>query len=181
MRALVVYESMFGNTRTIAEAVADGLATRLDVRAMNVTDAPTVVDDDVDLVVVGGPTHAFGMSRPSTRRSAVDQGAAATAADAGMREWIDAATLPATTVAATFDTRVKVPGLPGSAARKARRRLRRKGVTVLAPPVTFWVEGTPGPLREGERRRATRWGEELGTRLAERRGAPSAPRTAPTT
>ena len=70
MRALVVYESMFGNTQAIADAVADGLAARVRVDAVEVGAAPTVVGDDVVLLVVGGPTHAFGMSRQATRQDA---------------------------------------------------------------------------------------------------------------
>lgn len=170
MRALVVFESMFGNTATVAQAIADGLATRLDVGLVNVAEAPVEVPADVDLLVVGGPTHAFGMSRPSTRRSAEDQaGTTATPVTTGMREWLDAMTVSPATVGATFDTRVHVRWLPGSAARNAQRRLRRRhGVTLLAPPSTYWVEGTPGPLTDGERQRAFRWGTHLAVLLEER-------------
>jgi flavodoxin len=169
MRALVVFESMFGNTRTVADAIAEGLGTALEVRLVNVADAPTEVPADVDLVVVGGPTHALGMSRPSTRKSAADEAVTTvTPVATGMREWLDAMTAPPATAGATFDTRVKVRGLPGSAARRAQRRLRRKGVALLAPAATFWVEGTPGPLRDGERDRAVQWGEHLAVLMAER-------------
>ena len=73
MRALVVYESMFGNTQTIADAIAGGLAQRMRVDAVEVGSAPATLDDDVTLLVVGGPTHAFGMSRPRTRQDAATQ------------------------------------------------------------------------------------------------------------
>src|SRR5205085_654645 len=72
-RAVVVYESMFGNTRTIARAVADGLAGFLPVDLVEVADAPAAVAGDVGLLVVGGPTHAFGLTRPDTRRTALQQ------------------------------------------------------------------------------------------------------------
>lgn len=169
MRALVVFESMFGNTATVAQAIADGLATGLDVRLVNVAEAPVEVPADVDLLVVGGPTHAFGMSRPSTRKSAADQaGTTMTPVTTGMREWLDAMTVPPAAVGATFDTRVHVRWLPGSAARKAQARMRRHGVTLLAPASTFWVEGTPGPLADGEHHRAFRWGEHLAVLMVER-------------
>lgn len=169
MRALVVFESMFGNTATVAEAIAEGMGTGLDVRLVNVAEAPVEVPADVDLLVVGGPTHAFGMSRPATRKSAEDQGGTTTTPiTTGMREWLDAATVPPAIVGATFDTRVHVRWLPGSAARKAERRLRRHGVALLAPATTFWVEGTPGPLADGERERAVRWGEHLAVMMVER-------------
>ena len=71
MRALVVYESMFGNTEAVARAVADGLAEMHDVDLREVSQAPTEVIGRVDLIVVGGPTHAFSLSRPATRASAV--------------------------------------------------------------------------------------------------------------
>jgi hypothetical protein len=169
MRALVVFESMFGNTATVARAIGDGLATGLEVRVVDVATAPVEVPADVDLLVVGGPTHALGMSRPATRKSAEDQaGTTATPITTGMREWLDSATVPPATVGATFDTRVHVRWLPGSAARKAQRRLRRHGVTLLAPATTFWVEGTPGPLPDGEQGRAARWGEHLAVLMVER-------------
>ena len=71
--ALVVYESMFGNTQTIAVAVADGLSVRMTVDLVEVGAAPSAVAADVDLLVVGGPTHAFGMTRPNTRQDAAKQ------------------------------------------------------------------------------------------------------------
>ncbi|WP_037056451.1 flavodoxin family protein [Pseudonocardia asaccharolytica] len=171
MRALVVFESYFGNTKRIAEAVAEGLSARLTVDIDEVTDAPPTVGADVDLVVVGGPTHAFGLTRPTTRADAVRQaGGTETATGIGLREWLDK--LPAArpgTAAACFDTRVSRPRVPGSAARRARSRLREHGFTALDPATTFWVRGTPGPLVDGELERAREWGVLLAQRLAELR------------
>src|SRR5687767_14509631 len=65
MRALVVYESMFGNTSAVATAIATGLSTRMGVDLVEVAAAPAALDAGVDLVVAGGPTHAFSMSRPN--------------------------------------------------------------------------------------------------------------------
>jgi hypothetical protein len=59
MKALVVYESMFGNTEQIGRAVAAGLGESIDVQVTEVTDAPTEPDPQVALIVAGGPTHAF--------------------------------------------------------------------------------------------------------------------------
>ena len=72
-RALVIFESMFGNTRTITEAVADGLSSRFVTERTDVSVAPTTIPEDVSLVVVGGPTHAFGLTRPRTREDAETQ------------------------------------------------------------------------------------------------------------
>ena len=63
MRAVVVYESMYGNTRRVADAIGAGLGTVFDVTVVPVSQASPVVLADADLVVVGGPTHAHGMSR----------------------------------------------------------------------------------------------------------------------
>ena len=164
MRALVVFESMFGNTQVVAEAVADGLAGRMQVDAVEVGDAPTELGDDVALLVVGGPTHAFGMSRPSTRQDAATQATAGlVSAGIGLREWLADLHGPAGVAAAAFDTKVSRPRLPGSAARAAEKRLRRLGFRVVAPAASFYVEGTRGPLLEGERERARRWGQQVRT------------------
>ena len=164
MRALVVYESMFGNTRAIAEAVADGLREVGEADVCEVASAPTD-SAGVDLVVVGGPTHAFGMTRSSTRQSAKEQSpdGAVVSGSGGVREWLHA--LPPTTkhpCAAAFDTRVAPARVPGSAAKGIAKRLRGKGFAVVMRPKTFWVSGTPGPLLDGELDQARAWGRELG-------------------
>lgn len=164
MQALVVFESMFGNTQVIAKAVADGLSSRIGTDIVEVGAAPEVMDDDVELLVVGGPTHAFGMSRAGTRQTAArqaEQGPVTTGI--GLREWLDTLKRGSETVAAaTFDTRLNKPHwLVGSAARVAEKRLRRLGFRVLAPSQSFYVAGTPGPLLDGEAERARRWGEKL--------------------
>jgi hypothetical protein len=170
MRALVVYESMFGNTETIAKAVGDGLSSHLRVDVVEVGAAPGVIGDDVDLLVVGGPTHAFGLSRPGTRADAAKQAAdGVVSAGIGLREWLAAVRGgSASTAAAAFDTRIGKPRVPGSAARAAARRLRGRGFRIAAPAQSFYVAGTPGPLLEGETERARRWGDALGSDLSRR-------------
>jgi hypothetical protein len=163
MRAVVVFESMFGNTKTIAEAVADGLSTFLPVELVEVGDAPAVLAEDVDLLVVGAPTHALGLSRPDTRRTALQQaGRGMAAGRIGLREWLAGLRFNLTrTAVATFDTRVSRPRVPGSAARAAQRRLRRLGFHVISPAQSFYVGGTEGPLLNGEAERARRWAERV--------------------
>lgn len=166
MRALVVYESMFGNTGKIASAVADGMADGADVSVVNVVDAPAVLPGDVDLLVVGGPTHVFSMSRVSTRRSAARRGAAYTDLPEGIREWLQA--LPAAPSACTFaafDTRVDMPLLPGAASHAATRQAKKLGFTVLEP-ASFLVEGYEGPIVAGQLERARDWGHGLTEHLA---------------
>jgi hypothetical protein len=144
VRALVVGDWMFGNTKMIADAVAVGLSFRLNVDLVEVGVAPTEVGGKVGLLVVGGPAHAFGL-----------------------RAWLVAVHPGAANVAAaTFDTRVPRPRLPGSAAAAAARRLRRGGFRVVARPQSFYVAGKAGPLLDGEPERARRWAEDLGSAVA---------------
>ena len=151
--ALVVFESMFGNTQTIAEAVLKGLSSHIPTVILEVGSAPAVLADDVELLVVGGPTHAFGMSRPRTREDATRQaGGHVVSGQRGLREWL--ASLERGTgdvAAAAFDTRIDKPRMPGSAARRAEKRLRNLGFHVAAPPESFYVTGTAGPLVDGKR------------------------------
>ena len=168
MTTLLVFESMFGNTQQIADAVAEGLSEHLPVEQVEVGAAPTVIGDDVELLVIGGPTHAFGLSRSRTRQSATQQAEdGLVSTGIGLREWLG--TLPegsSDVAVATFDTRISKPRLPGSAEASAEKRLRRLGFRVLARSQSFFVEGTTGPLVRGERERARRWGEELAVGLA---------------
>jgi hypothetical protein len=170
MRALVVFESMFGNTQIVARAVADGLSSCMAVDVVEVGAAPTVIDNDVELLVVGGPTHAFGMSRPATREGAAKQAAQGVVSTGiGLREWLAAVQGGSASVAAAaFDTRFKKPRwLVGSAGRAVEKRLRGLGFRVVTQTQSFYVGGTPGPLLDGEPERALRWGERLGSEVAE--------------
>lgn len=170
MNALVVYESLWGNTEQIARSIADGLSTQLSVRVVEVSEAPATVPEDIRLLVIGGPTHAFSMTRPATRKDAFTQGATQGSETRGIREWIDglAKRGPGVQVA-TFDTRVeKARRLPGSAAKKSAQMIRKLGFALLTKPESFWVVGTDGPLVDGELVRAKSWGYRLGTHAESR-------------
>lgn len=164
MRALVVYETIWGNTGELAKAIAEGLREGAGVEVVDLveaTDAPAAIEPDVDLLVVGGPTHAFSMSTGSTRDSARQQGATTIPAR-GIREWLEQLAPPASAVAvATFDTRTVSPRLPGSAAKKALKRLVAKGFRPVDKPATFGVHGYSGPIADGELERARQWGATL--------------------
>jgi hypothetical protein len=168
MAAFLVFESMFGNTQQIADAVTEGLSAHLPVEQVEVGAAPATVGRDVELLVVGGPTHAFGLSRPGTRRSAAQQAEGGLVSTGiGLREWLGTLSQGGAldVAVACFDTRVSKPRLPGSAAAAAEKQLRRLGFRVLARSQSFFVVGTTGPLVPGERERARRWGEELALEL----------------
>lgn len=165
MRALVVFESIFGNTQEVAQAISVGLSMGGDV-AVDITEvgiAPATLDPDIRLLVIGGPTQAFGMSRSSTRDDArLKAGAKVVSTGIGVREWIERLEIPPGVAAATFDTRINRPRVPGSAARGAHRRLDDLGLEMIAPAESFWVTGTSGPLAAGEIDRARAWGTRLG-------------------
>jgi flavodoxin len=167
MRALIVYESLWGNTEEIARAVATGLALTMSVDVVTSDAAPADVDR-YDLLIVGGPTHAFSMSRATTRKSAVEERGAKTLPTRGIREWIERLESTASTVAYTFDTRVDSPRLPGSAAKAARHELRSRGFSTPAKAVSFYVHGYEGPLVDGEVDRATAWGQSIAAATAPR-------------
>lgn len=166
MRALVVYESLFGNARTVAEAIAEGLARSVRADVMAAADASPEIGADVVLLVVGGPNHAFGMPRQSTRESAVQQyGADVAAPGRGLREWLQSVGdvrpgLPA----AAFDTRISGHLLlvkMDHAAKTEEKLLSTLGAKIVAPAEHFFVADRTGPLMEGEQERARRWGQAL--------------------
>jgi hypothetical protein len=172
MRALVVYESMFGNTRDVALAIADGIGAHMDVEVIEVGVAPTILPTDIALVAVGGPTHAHGLTSPKSRADAAQRaGDALVSRGNGIAEWLDGLRPGAATVAAAFDTRIKGPGLLwGSAAKGAAKRLRASGFRLAADPESFLVDGPTGPLVNrllaGEAERARAWGAALASRVA---------------
>jgi hypothetical protein len=168
MRALVVFESILGNTEAIARAIAEGLGTAGEVEVMEVGAAPTTLPAGVDLLVIGGPTHAHGMTNPDSRRSAARKAERPVISTGiGIREWLAAVgAAPAGVSAAAFDTRIKGPGLLwGSAAKAAAGRLKEQGFRATVPPESFLINGPTGPVHDvllaGEADRARRWGAAL--------------------
>ena len=165
-RALVVYESMYGNTQRVARAIAEGLSGVATVDLIEVGEAPAELPPGVDLLVVGGPTHAFGMSRPRTRADAARQaGARVISERTGVREWLASLrpTGPAT-AALAFDTHASHPRFfrhIGSAAADIAGSLAPLGFGVAAAPEHFWVAGSQGPLDPGEEQRARAWARGL--------------------
>jgi hypothetical protein len=164
MRALVLFESAFGNTQEIAQAIADGLSAHMLVDLTEVGAADDL-GHELDLLVVGGPTQGFSMSRPGTRESAAKQASRGLVSPGiGLREWLARVQGVSPGAAAAFDTRFNKPRwLTGSAARAAEKRLRELGCRIAAPAESFFVTGMTGPLVDGELDRARRWGDRLGS------------------
>ncbi len=172
MKALVVYESMYGNTHEVATAIAEGLGAVGEVTMSSVSEVPTDTIASVDLLVVGGPTHIHGMSRASSRRAAVETAdkddtleVEADATGPGLREWLKRLPNAAGGYCAAFDTRLdKAMIITGSAAKGINKQLRSCHYRPLTNPESFLVEDSEGPLLAGEADRARRWGSELADR-----------------
>jgi len=163
VKTVVIYESMFGNTRDIARAAAEGLAEWSDVSITDVDGAGATVPSDAALVVAGGPTHAFSMSRDTTRHDAVSRGAVRATAR-GLRDWLEGVTLAGPMPLATFDTHAKQRWVPGSASRAAAKEGRAHGFVPVAS-VSFYVADMQGPLLAGELERARHWGRSLQSKV----------------
>ena len=163
---LIVYESVYGNTRAVAEAIAEGFGG---AEVLPVHEAAKR-GHEAELLVVGGPTHMHGMTTTRSRQMAVEavqedgdahQLEPGAEEERGLRTWIR--DLPASKGgrAAAFDTRAdKSPWLTGAASRGIAKRLHRRGYGVLGTE-SFLVEDSEGPLVEGELERARAWGAEL--------------------
>jgi len=173
MRALVVYESMYGNTHQVADAIGAGLGTAFDVRVVAVSEASPEMLVDADLVVVGGPTHMHGMSRATTRKWAVEAAkkpasglkAEPGALGPGLREWFGSLGEHAVRAAA-FDTRLRgSPALAGRASKAVTRLLRTHGFDVVAEPESFLVT-KQDRLQPEETTRARAWGSRLAAGIA---------------
>jgi flavodoxin len=151
MQTVVIYDSKFGNTEKIAEAIARGVGTLSGVRVLSTAQAAAGTADAAaaaDLLVLGGPTHNHGPS-------------------AGLRAFL--AGLPASLrgiPAACFDTRYRGPVLlMGSAAAGAAKALAVTGTELVASPESFYMTRR-GPLElqqlePGEIERAEQWGRTV--------------------
>jgi Flavodoxin len=166
MKFVVVYESMFGNTETTAQAIAAGLSEAGEVKLGTVDALSPKEVQDATLLVAGGPTHAHGMARRNAHEAIAGERSyrrygPVQPGQESLRGWIERLTV-APARAAAFDTRFDKPmWITGSAAKKIAARLERKGYSVIEAR-SFFVEATGGPLAEGERDRAVEWGRELG-------------------
>jgi len=147
---LVVYESGFGNTAKVAEAIAAGL----DARAVMAKDTPAESLRGLKLIVVGSPTQG-GTMTTYLQQYCKDM-------PKGLLEGASVA---------TFDTRLlesqQKIGLQmlmrviGYAAPKIAAQLKAKGGKLVGEPVGFIVGGKEGPLQSGELERAQAWGTSL--------------------
>jgi Flavodoxin len=175
MRAVIIYESMYGNTHLVAQAIARGLDSGNDVTVVPAAEATHELLNGADLVVVGGPTHMHGMSKAATRKLAVDQahkrpGQLALDADAegpGLRDWFGSLGRMSA-LAAAFDTRLAGPAVfTGRAAKHIAGLLEHHGLTLIARAESFLIT-TDNKLQPGEEDRAQEWGGALAAKVPAR-------------
>ena len=144
MNTLVIYDSLYGNTRIIAQAITDAIPG--DVKMVHVNEVNASQLGIYDLLIVGAPTH----------------GGRASEAVSSLLGQIEAAALIGVKVAA-FDTRLTWWWLRlfGFAAPKIALTLKKKGGTLIGTPEGFFVTGGEGPLQDGEVERAAAWAREI--------------------
>jgi flavodoxin len=157
MKVLIVYDSVFGNTEQIAQAIGNALGSQKDVEILRVSNVKPQQLTGLKLLIVGSPTRGF---RP-------------TPAISNLLKSIPKNGLKGVKVAA-FDTRFTMDEIESSvfillilvnifgyAAKPIADRLKKKGGDLIMPPEGFYVKGTEGPLKEGELERAADWAKQI--------------------
>lgn len=160
MKAVVVYESLWGNTATIARAIAEGIGP--EARALTTDAASAEAIADANVIVAGAPVLGFSLPsdqmRESVARSERDAPTPPDLSHPSMRSWLDS--LPrGTGWAAAFETRIWWS--PRGATGDIESRLNKAGYRTVAKAAKFVVKDKYGPLREGEVERARQWGKQL--------------------
>ena len=158
MKAIVVYESLWGNTAAVARAIAEGIGP--DAQALSTGEAVGGALDGVELIVGGAPLLGFSLPTDSMRAN-IRTTPAPTPPDLSapsMRSWLSG--LPhGSGRGAAFETRIWWS--PGSAAKQIAAELEASGFRSADKPEKFLVTGRYGPLKEGELERAREWGAQL--------------------
>lgn len=156
MNALVIYDSVFGNTGEVAKAIGAALGSPEEVRTVHVAEVDPHRLEGLDLLVVGSPTRQFSPTKETTQ----------------LLKQVPNSGLAGVKVAA-FDTRFTVENIErvrilaffvrifGYAAKPIADRMVKKGGLLAAPPEGFYVDDTEGPLLEGELERAADWARQL--------------------
>jgi flavodoxin len=155
VKALIVYDSVFGNTEQIAKAIGDSIAELTSTEVVKVSEAKLEQLQGTGLLIVGSPTRAFKPTKaivdfliqiPSNGLKGID--------------------------VAAFDTRVNTEDVNsrilngfvkifGYAAKPIADKLQKKGGNLMLPPEGFFVKDNEGPLKEGELERAAEWAKQV--------------------
>lgn len=146
MKILIIYDSVFGNTEQIAQAIGNALGSQEDVKVLRVSNVQPEQLTGLNLLIIGSPTHA---GRPTP----------------AIQDFLNKVTEPVTRGinVAAFDTRIsaRLVGIFGYAAGRIADRLKRNGGILIASPEGFFVKGKEGPLKEGELERAASWAKVI--------------------
>ena len=160
MKAIVVYESLWGNTAAIARAIAEGFGNG--AVALSTAEATPEAVPGADWLIAGAPLVAFRLppraSRANLRAKSAPVPRPPDLSHPPLRDWL-AALPPGQGRAAAFETRIWWS--PGSASGSILRTLKNAGYAPAAWPKRFRVAGMVGPLKPGEIERARRWGQKL--------------------
>ena len=165
MHAIVVYESVWGNTANVARAIAEGLGP--DVHAYPTDEVPSAELAEADLIVAGAPVFGFRLPTEGIRtrilRDEADAPQPPDLSHPSLRSWLDALPIGHGRSAA-FETRIWWS--PRGATGSIEKRLARLGYPPIAGSEKFVVREKYGPLREGELDRARAWGQALRSTVA---------------
>jgi len=144
MKALIVYDSVYGNTEKIARAIAEAITPSGEVKVLRAGEANPSELESIDLLIVGSPTHG---GRPTP----------------AVQNLLNKVPKLQGIKVAAFDTRIptKLVRVFGYAAGRIANNLKKKGSTLIASPEGFFVTGGQGPLKEGELERAAAWAKEI--------------------
>ena len=164
MKTVIIYESLYGNTRRVADELAGVARQHGEVAVVAAEEAGPDVVEGADLVLIGGPTHIHGMSWKATRQGGAaespgghERAPGIDAAGPGLRDWFHRVGRSTGTPAAAFDTRLDGPEvLTGRASLGISRRLRHHGFVEVAAPKSFVVD-EGNVLLDGEVERARQW------------------------
>jgi flavodoxin I len=144
MKALIVYDSVYGNTEKIARAIAEAITPSAEVKVLRADEANPSELAAIELLIVGSPTHGGRPTPP-------------------VQDFLNKVPKLQGINVAAFDTRsqAKLARVFGSAAGRIARNLEKKGGNLIASPEGFFVTSTKGPLKEGELERAAGWAEGI--------------------
>ena len=144
MKALIVYDSVYGNTEKIARAIAEAITPSNEVKVLQAGEADPSELTSIDLLIVGSPTHG---GRPTP----------------AVQNLLNKVSKLQGIKVAAFDTRIptKLVRVFGYAAGRIANNLKKKGSTLIASPEGFFVTGGQGPLKEGELERAAAWAKGI--------------------
>lgn len=155
MKSIVIYDSMYGNTEKIAQAIGKALQAKGTARVISIKEATVNDVNGIDLLLVGSPTQAFNMLP-------------------AVKSWLKS--LPKGSLSgikvAAFDTRMDVKkvnnkfltfmeSFSGYAAEKIGKQLVNKGGSQIVKPEGFFVDGSEGPITTGELERSEAWARKL--------------------